>query len=43
MYIAEGSDWFWWFGEENVAEFEALFHGYLKKACQAKKRGVGDG
>jgi len=43
MYIAEGSDWFWWFGEENVAEFEALFHGYLKKACPAKKRGVGDG
>jgi len=40
MYIAEGSDWFWWFGEENVAEFEALFHGYLKKACQAKKKGV---
>jgi alpha-amylase/alpha-mannosidase (GH57 family) len=38
MYIAEGSDWFWWFGEENVAEFEALFRGYIKKACQAKKK-----
>jgi alpha-amylase/alpha-mannosidase (GH57 family) len=38
IYIAEGSDWFWWFGEENVAEFETLFHGYLKKACQAKNR-----
>jgi alpha-amylase/alpha-mannosidase (GH57 family) len=36
--IAEGSDWFWWFGDENVAEFEALFQGYLNKACQAKKR-----
>jgi alpha-amylase/alpha-mannosidase (GH57 family) len=42
IYIAEGSDWFWWFGEENVAEFEALFHGYLKKACQAKKKGGSD-
>jgi alpha-amylase/alpha-mannosidase (GH57 family) len=43
MYIAEGSDWFWWFGEENVAEFEALFRGYLKAACAAKKRGGSDG
>jgi alpha-amylase/alpha-mannosidase (GH57 family) len=42
MYIAEGSDWFWWFGEENVAEFEALFHGYLRKACRAKKKGGSD-
>ena len=38
MEIAEGSDWFWWFGEENVAEFEALFRGYLKKAGQKQKR-----
>ena len=39
IYIAEGSDWFWWFGEENVAEFEALFNGYLRKACRVKKGG----
>jgi alpha-amylase/alpha-mannosidase (GH57 family) len=40
MYVAEGSDWFWWFGEENVAEFEALFRGYIKKACHNQgKRG----
>jgi alpha-amylase/alpha-mannosidase (GH57 family) len=32
IFIAEGSDWFWWFGEENTAEFEALFKGYLQKA-----------
>jgi len=38
IYIAEGSDWFWWFGEQNVAEFEFLFHGYLKKACRARKK-----
>ena len=42
IYIAEGSDWFWWFGEENVAEFEALFHGYLKAACKPLKRGSVD-
>ncbi|MGB7294863.1 MAG: glycoside hydrolase family 57 protein [Candidatus Aminicenantales bacterium] len=38
LAIAEGSDWFWWFGEENVAEFEALFRGYLRKAGRKKKR-----
>jgi len=38
IYVAEGSDWFWWFGEENVKEFNALFQGYIKKACQTKKR-----
>jgi alpha-amylase/alpha-mannosidase (GH57 family) len=32
ILIAEGSDWFWWFGEENTAEFERLFKGYLQKA-----------
>jgi alpha-amylase/alpha-mannosidase (GH57 family) len=34
MMIAEGSDWFWWFGDdhqtENAAEFDALFRGHLK-------------
>ena len=43
MYIAEGSDWFWWFGEGSFAEFETLFRGYLKKACRREKRGEGDG
>ncbi len=43
IYIAEGSDWFWWFGEENVAEFESLFRGYIKAACRGKKRGGNDG
>ena len=38
IYVAEGSDWFWWFGEENVTEFNALFQGYIKKACQTKKK-----
>ena len=34
MMIAEGSDWFWWFGDdhetENAAEFDALFRGHVK-------------
>ncbi len=33
IMIAEGSDWFWWFGDdhftENAAEFDALFRGHL--------------
>jgi alpha-amylase/alpha-mannosidase (GH57 family) len=35
MMIAEGSDWFWWFGDdhqtENASEFDTLFRGHLKK------------
>jgi len=34
MMVAEGSDWFWWFGDdhetENAAEFDALFRSRLK-------------
>jgi alpha-amylase/alpha-mannosidase (GH57 family) len=34
LYIAEGSDWFWWFGEDqdsgNDPEFEDLFRLHLK-------------
>jgi len=35
IFVAEGSDWFWWFGESNaagLAEFAALFDGYLQRA-----------
>jgi len=38
IYIAEGSDWFWWFGEDNVSEFASLFEGYLDKAYEQKGR-----
>ncbi len=34
IFVAEGSDWFWWFGEDHVAEFEALFESYLRRACK---------
>ncbi|MDR0675620.1 MAG: glycoside hydrolase [Elusimicrobiota bacterium] len=34
IYIAEGSDWFWWYGDdhnsENDAEFDELFRQHLK-------------
>jgi alpha-amylase/alpha-mannosidase (GH57 family) len=34
MMIAEGSDWFWWYGDDhstqNATEFDALFRGHLK-------------
>ncbi|MHB1843888.1 MAG: glycoside hydrolase family 57 protein [Deltaproteobacteria bacterium] len=36
---AEGSDWFWWYGDdfstENAAEFDALFRAHLTEACRA--------
>jgi len=34
IYIAEGSDWFWWFGDEfysaNLDDFDRLFRQHLK-------------
>jgi alpha-amylase/alpha-mannosidase (GH57 family) len=34
MMIAEGSDWFWWFGDDhqtlNAAEFDELFRNHIK-------------
>jgi len=39
LYVAEGSDWFWWYGDDfstdSAAEFDALFRGYLKQAWRA--------
>ena len=35
LYVAQGSDWFWWYGDDHVtdtgSEFDSLFRGYLKK------------
>ena len=37
LYAAEGSDWFWWYGEdftsELAAEFDALFRGNVIRAA----------
>jgi hypothetical protein len=34
LYTAEGSDWFWWFGDDRTsgrdAEFDRLFRGHLQ-------------
>lgn len=34
LHAAEGSDWYWWFGEDqdsgNEAEFDELFRGHLR-------------
>jgi len=36
-YAAEGSDWFWWYGDdfasEQLAEFDALFRGHVVQAA----------
>jgi len=38
LYAAEGSDWFWWYGDdfqtELAAEFDALFRALVVRACQ---------
>ncbi|MEK6531995.1 MAG: glycoside hydrolase family 57 protein [Deltaproteobacteria bacterium] len=35
LYAAEGSDWFWWYGEEHSSasdeDFDALFRRYIKR------------
>jgi alpha-amylase/alpha-mannosidase (GH57 family) len=37
VYAAEGSDWYWWYGEdfssEQAAEFDALFRGHVLRAA----------
>ena len=38
LYIAEGSDWFWWYGDDhtsgNDAEFDSLFRKHLRQVYQ---------
>ncbi len=37
-FVAEGSDWFWWYGDDNIApnktDFDKLFRWYLTKIYQ---------
>ncbi len=30
--VAEGSDWFWWYGEKDKQAFDALFRAYIRTA-----------
>jgi len=36
LYVAEGSDWFWWYSHRNRSDqdllYDGLFRGYLKKS-----------
>jgi alpha-amylase/alpha-mannosidase (GH57 family) len=34
MYIAEGSDWFWWFGDDHSSAQDALFDYLFRKHLQ---------
>ncbi|MBK8910168.1 MAG: hypothetical protein IPM61_02460 [Chlorobi bacterium] len=38
IYICEGSDWFWWYGDENSAanqdDFDTLFRAHLARVYQ---------
>jgi len=39
LFVAEGSDWFWWYGDdfvtESAATFDALFRGRIAQAYRA--------
>src|SRR5207237_1898501 len=34
IYIAEGSDWFWWFGDDHSSAQDALFDHLFRKHLQ---------
>lgn len=38
IYVAEGSDWFWWYGDEHMADnkddFDILFRWYIVKVYE---------
>jgi alpha-amylase/alpha-mannosidase (GH57 family) len=44
LYRAEGSDWFWWFGDlyssDNDAEFDRLFRNNLREIYQLLQRDI---
>ncbi len=46
LAICEGSDWFWWFGENNssesVSDFDRLFRTQLKNLYQLLKLQIPD-
>jgi alpha-amylase/alpha-mannosidase (GH57 family) len=42
IYIAEGSDWFWWFGDENSCAQDALFDYLFRKHLQNVYTLLGD-
>ena len=39
IYVAEGSDWFWWYGEPEKEEFDFLFKSYVRAALRRAGQG----
>jgi alpha-amylase/alpha-mannosidase (GH57 family) len=42
IYIAEGSDWFWWYGDEHSSSQDALFDFLFRKHVQNVYLALGD-
>ena len=42
LYIAEGSDWFWWFGDEHTSAQDGLFDRLFRKHLQNVYTVLGD-
>ena len=42
MYIAEGSDWFWWYGDDHSSSQDALFDYLFRKHLQNVYQLLGD-
>jgi alpha-amylase/alpha-mannosidase (GH57 family) len=42
LYIAEGSDWFWWFGDDHSSAQDALFDDLFRRHLQNVYKLLGD-
>ena len=42
LYIAEGSDWFWWFGDSHTSAQDSLFDRLFRKHLQNVYLALGD-
>jgi alpha-amylase/alpha-mannosidase (GH57 family) len=42
IYAAEGSDWFWWFGEGHTSDYDATFDLLFRKHLSAIYRLIGE-
>lgn len=41
VYIAEGSDWFWWYGDENNSDSDEIFDFLFRENCSNVYRYLG--
>ncbi|MBP1748424.1 MAG: amylopullulanase [Deltaproteobacteria bacterium] len=41
IYIAEGSDWFWWYGDENSSDTDEIFDLLFRENCSNVYRYLG--